>query len=140
MSVNRDKALSNSTTSNFVTALVVNGALLGVEVVGFLILKQKLWRIYSPRTVLPPPELVPAFLRQALADPISFSKRAPALPSGPAKWLPALLRYPAEDIVSYDSFHPRAAVLTRVLCRYIRMDLMRMHQFPMLSRHQVDEF
>lgn len=47
---------SNSTTRSFVTALVVNGALLGAEVLAFILLKQKLWRIYSPRTVLPPPQ------------------------------------------------------------------------------------
>jgi hypothetical protein len=58
MSVNRSQALSNNTTENFVSALVVNCALLGVEVGAFLILKQKLWRIYGPRTVLPPPECV----------------------------------------------------------------------------------
>jgi len=56
MSVDRNRALSSNTTSNFLTALVVNGALLGAEVGAFLILKQRLWRIYSPRTILPPPE------------------------------------------------------------------------------------
>ncbi|KAF9453915.1 DUF221-domain-containing protein [Macrolepiota fuliginosa MF-IS2] len=81
MSLDRDKALSSGTTSNFLTALVVNGALLGAEVVAFLILKQKLWRIYSPRTTLPPPD-----------------KRAPEFPSD-WRWLPALMRYPAEDII-----------------------------------------
>ncbi|KAF7782412.1 hypothetical protein Agabi119p4_1788 [Agaricus bisporus var. burnettii] len=80
--VDPGKALSSSTTRSFVTALVVNGALLGVEVLAFFLLKQKLWRIYGPRTVLPPPH-----------------KRAAALPSGIAKWLPALIRYPAEDII-----------------------------------------
>jgi hypothetical protein len=48
-------AVSSGTTRSFVTALVVNGALLGAEVLAFFFLKQKLWRIYSPRTVLPPP-------------------------------------------------------------------------------------
>ncbi|KXN90147.1 hypothetical protein AN958_04637 [Leucoagaricus sp. SymC.cos] len=82
MSVDRDQALSKGTTTNFLTALVVNGALLGAEVVAFLILKQKLRRIYSPRTVLPPPH-----------------KRAPAFPTGMYGWLPALIRYPTEDII-----------------------------------------
>lgn len=54
--VDPGKALSSSTTRSFVTALVVNGALLGVEVLAFFLLKQKLWRIYGPRTVLPPPQ------------------------------------------------------------------------------------
>jgi hypothetical protein len=38
------------------TALVTNAGLLTVEVGAFLILKQRLGRIYSPRTYLPPPE------------------------------------------------------------------------------------
>jgi calcium permeable stress-gated cation channel len=42
----------------FTTALVVNGALLCIEVGAFLILKEKLSRVYSPRTYLPPPEHV----------------------------------------------------------------------------------
>ncbi len=58
MSVTAEQASSNSTTKTFVTALVVNGGLLVVEVGAFLILKQKLGRIYSPRTYLPPPEFV----------------------------------------------------------------------------------
>ncbi|KXN90920.1 hypothetical protein AN958_03353 [Leucoagaricus sp. SymC.cos] len=58
MSVNRDQALSKGTTTNFLTALVVNGALLGAEVSAFLILKQKLQRIYSLRSVFPPPDII----------------------------------------------------------------------------------
>ncbi|KAJ3569623.1 hypothetical protein NP233_g4933 [Leucocoprinus birnbaumii] len=81
MSVDRTQALSNNTTNNFLSALVVNGALLGVEVGAFLILKKRLWRIYSPRTILPPPD-----------------KRAPQF-SGMVGWLPALIRYPTEDII-----------------------------------------
>jgi hypothetical protein len=56
MSLDSNQAQINNTTNNFLTALVVNGALLGAEVAAFLILKRKLWRIYSPRTKLPPPE------------------------------------------------------------------------------------
>jgi hypothetical protein len=57
MSINPDKANGNSNTSKtFLTALVANAALLVVEVGAFLILKQKLWRIYTPRAYLPPPE------------------------------------------------------------------------------------
>lgn len=75
------KKLNTSTTA-FVTALVVNFGLLLVEVGAFIVLKQKLWRIYSPRTVLPPPH-----------------KRAPELPPGPWKWIHALLISPPEDII-----------------------------------------
>ncbi|KAF5351925.1 hypothetical protein D9756_007456 [Leucocoprinus leucothites] len=82
MSIDRSHVLSSNTTSNFLTALVVNGALLGAEVGAFLILKQRLWRIYGPRTVLPPPD-----------------KRAPHFPAGMVNWLPALIRYPTEDII-----------------------------------------
>ncbi|KAF8160922.1 DUF221 family protein [Crassisporium funariophilum] len=80
--IDPQKALKNNSTNAFVTALAVNAGLLIVEVGAFLILKQKLWRIYSPRTVLPPPD-----------------KRATELPSGPWKWVPALLRMPPEDII-----------------------------------------
>ncbi|CAA7259132.1 unnamed protein product [Cyclocybe aegerita] len=82
MSVDREKALRSSTTTAFLTALAVNAGLLLVEVGAFLFLKQRLWRIYSPRTVLPPPD-----------------KRAVELPSGPWKWVPALLMMPPEDII-----------------------------------------
>jgi hypothetical protein len=72
----------NSSTAAFLTALVVNFGLLTVEVGAFIVLKRKLWRVYSPRTVLPPPD-----------------KRAPELPPGPWKWIPVLLTSPLEDII-----------------------------------------
>ncbi|KDR75323.1 hypothetical protein GALMADRAFT_226985 [Galerina marginata CBS 339.88] len=80
--IDPQKALKNNSTTAFLTALAVNGGLLLLEVGAFLVLKQRLWRIYSPRTVLPPP-----------------NKRAEELPSGPWKWIPALLTSPAEDII-----------------------------------------
>jgi hypothetical protein len=58
MSLSPDKLKSSNNTKTFITALVANGGLLIVEVVAFLILKQRLGRIYSPRTFLPPPEYV----------------------------------------------------------------------------------
>ncbi|KAL1744955.1 hypothetical protein HDZ31DRAFT_37437 [Schizophyllum fasciatum] len=81
MSASADKAAS-STDSSFLTALVVNAALLGVEVLAFVILKQKLQRIYYPRTYLPPPE-----------------RRSEHLPNGIFGWLPALIRAPTADII-----------------------------------------
>ncbi|TRM61312.1 hypothetical protein BD626DRAFT_406026 [Schizophyllum amplum] len=81
MSASADKAASSTDTS-FVTALVVNAALLAVEVGAFIILKQRLERIYYPRTFLPPPE-----------------KRSNELPKGVFGWLPALLRAPTADII-----------------------------------------
>ncbi|KIK66859.1 hypothetical protein GYMLUDRAFT_37938 [Collybiopsis luxurians FD-317 M1] len=71
-----------SSTQAFFTALIANTALLAVEVGLFLVLKERLKRIYSPRTYLPPSE-----------------KRSPKLPSGPWKWLPALVNSRAEDII-----------------------------------------
>ncbi|KAF9261249.1 DUF221 family protein [Marasmius fiardii PR-910] len=69
-------------TKSFVTALVANSALLGVEVAAFIILKAKLGRIYSPRTFLPPPD-----------------KRSQELPKGWWKWLPATLTSPTSEII-----------------------------------------
>ncbi|KAF8917993.1 hypothetical protein CPB85DRAFT_1284409 [Mucidula mucida] len=83
MSISADQVSKSNTTKTFVTALVVNGGLLLVEVGAFIILKQRLGRIYSPRTYLPPPSI----------------KRADELPKGVWKWLPALLLSPAEDII-----------------------------------------
>ncbi|PFH52049.1 hypothetical protein AMATHDRAFT_57827 [Amanita thiersii Skay4041] len=72
----------NNTSKSFAAALVTNTVLLALEVGIFVILKHKLWRIYSPRTYLPPPD-----------------KRAPELPSGPWKWLPSLVVSPDKDII-----------------------------------------
>lgn len=55
--VTAEKAASANTQS-FITALVVNSALLLVEVGAFTILQQHFKRVYSPRTYLPPPEYV----------------------------------------------------------------------------------
>lgn len=82
--INPSKAQSNSTNA-FVTALVVNASLLVVEVGAFVILKSKLWRIYMPRSQLPPPD-----------------KRATELPSGAWRWIPAVLNSPAEDIIHHN--------------------------------------
>ncbi|KAF5389147.1 hypothetical protein D9757_004969 [Collybiopsis confluens] len=73
--------VTNSTRA-FITALIANTALLGVEVGLFLFLKQRLKRIYSPRTYLPPPE-----------------KRSTEFPPGPWQWLPSLINSRAEDIM-----------------------------------------
>jgi calcium permeable stress-gated cation channel len=89
---------NNSTTKTFLTALVANGGLLAVEVGAFIILKQRLGRIYSPRTYLPPPECVCSLWRFHLRL-ILRRKRATELPKGVWKWLPTLLLSNAEDIV-----------------------------------------
>ncbi|TFK25546.1 DUF221-domain-containing protein [Coprinopsis marcescibilis] len=80
--IDPNKASQNNSTKAFLTALVVNFGLLFVEVGAFIILKQKLWRIYSPRAYLPPPD-----------------KRAQELPSGPWRWIPALIKTPSKDII-----------------------------------------
>ncbi|KAJ3732412.1 DUF221 family protein [Lentinula guzmanii] len=71
-----------TSTQSFVAAVVANSALLLIEVGLFTALKQRLERIYSPRTYLPPPD-----------------KQSPKLPPGPWKWLPAVLNSRAEDII-----------------------------------------
>ncbi|KAJ7141507.1 hypothetical protein C8R44DRAFT_604374 [Mycena epipterygia] len=81
MSVTAAQA-SSSSTKTFLTALVANGGLLVVEVGAFLVLKNRLGRIYSPRTYLPPPD-----------------KRAQELPAGVWRWLPALLVEDPKDII-----------------------------------------
>jgi hypothetical protein len=48
----------NITSRAFITAIVTNAALLAVQVGVFVVLKQKLGRIYSPRSFLPPVECV----------------------------------------------------------------------------------
>ncbi|KAI0790073.1 hypothetical protein C8Q75DRAFT_139060 [Abortiporus biennis] len=72
----------NLNSETFLTALVTNAAILGVELVVFIILKHRLTRIYEPRTYLPPPE-----------------KRAVDLPSGPWKWLLAIIAVPTQDVL-----------------------------------------
>ncbi|KAG8704282.1 hypothetical protein FRC09_003650 [Ceratobasidium sp. 395] len=56
MSIDPNKAeSSNNSSQTFGTAFVTNIALLGIQVGAFVVLKKKLKRIYSPRSVLPPP-------------------------------------------------------------------------------------
>ncbi|KAF7315698.1 hypothetical protein MIND_00085400 [Mycena indigotica] len=74
---------TSNSTKTFVTALVANGALLAAEIAAFVILKNRLGRIYSPRTYLPPP-----------------AKRAHKLPAGVWRWFPALLVEDATDIIA----------------------------------------
>jgi Late exocytosis, associated with Golgi transport len=57
MSVSAEQVTRN-TTQSFVTALVTNVILLGVQVGVFSTLKRRLERIYAPRTFLLPPEYV----------------------------------------------------------------------------------
>jgi hypothetical protein len=52
----------NYSAQAFISALVTNAVLLAVQVGVFVILKQKLPRIYNPRTFLPPPEYVASSL------------------------------------------------------------------------------
>ncbi|KAE9399448.1 DUF221-domain-containing protein [Gymnopus androsaceus JB14] len=77
-----DPSSVTTSTKSFFSAVIGSTALLLIEVSLFLLLKQRLERIYSPRTYLPPPE-----------------KRSPKLPPGPWKWLPDILNSRAEDII-----------------------------------------
>lgn len=96
----------NSSTAAFLTALVVNFGLLTVEVGAFIVLKRKLWRVYSPRTVLPPPD-----------------KRAPELPPGPWKWIPVLLTSPLEDIIHKNGLDALVLMNRAVYMQLISIDL-----------------
>ncbi|KAL0946485.1 hypothetical protein HGRIS_012702 [Hohenbuehelia grisea] len=101
MSIDPNKVKSgdtNSAATAFVTALVTNAALLTVEVGIFLILKTRLYRIYSPRTYLPPPD-----------------KRADKLPSGPWRWIPAVINSPLPDIIHKNGLD------AYMFMRYLRM-------------------
>jgi hypothetical protein len=51
MSVPADAA--NKSTQTFVTALVVNAAVAGIEVGVFMLIRRKFKKIYEPRTFLP---------------------------------------------------------------------------------------
>ncbi|KAF8606373.1 DUF221-domain-containing protein [Ceratobasidium sp. AG-I] len=83
MSIDPAKAQSpNNSSRTFGTAFVTNIALLAIQVGAFVVLKNKLYRIYSPRTTLPPP-----------------NKRAVELPKGPWRWLPTVIFAPSEDII-----------------------------------------
>ncbi|KAH6914205.1 DUF221 family protein [Coprinopsis sp. MPI-PUGE-AT-0042] len=80
--IDPNKAAQANSTNAFVTALVLNAGLLVAEVGAFIILKSRLQKVYTPRTYLPPPD-----------------KRATTLPSGPWKWLPALIFTPSQEII-----------------------------------------
>ncbi|KDQ59601.1 hypothetical protein JAAARDRAFT_153575 [Jaapia argillacea MUCL 33604] len=82
MSAVSSSSANKSTSQTFITALVTNAGLLLIEVGAFTILKQRLGRIYTPRTYLPPPE-----------------KRSNELPKGPWRWIPATLFTPSRDII-----------------------------------------
>lgn len=53
VSSSQAEGLSSQT---FVTALVTNASILGIELAAFIFLKHRLSRIYEPRAYLPPPE------------------------------------------------------------------------------------
>lgn len=91
----------SSSSQTFLTALVTNAAILGVELVAFIVLKHKLTRIYEPRSYLPPPEYVLASFQSSLCILISVrcSKRASVLPNGPWRWLFAIIAIPTQDVV-----------------------------------------
>ncbi|KAF7376421.1 hypothetical protein MSAN_00057600 [Mycena sanguinolenta] len=83
MSLTAAQVNNSNNTKTFVTALVANGGLLVVEVAAFVVLKNRLGRIYSPRTFLPPP-----------------AKRAHELPVSWWRWLPALLVESPRDVIN----------------------------------------
>lgn len=48
--------LSGQSTQTFITALVLNLAIAGAEVVAFMLIRKKFKKIYEPRTYLVPPK------------------------------------------------------------------------------------
>ncbi|GJJ07100.1 hypothetical protein Clacol_001300 [Clathrus columnatus] len=74
---------TSKTTQTFVTSLVTNTILLGVEVIAFSYLKDNLSRVYTPRTYLPPPE-----------------KRAEELPPGRWRWILSVGFASSTDIIN----------------------------------------
>ncbi|KAJ7747247.1 DUF221 family protein [Mycena metata] len=99
MSVTATQAQDTSrSTQTFLTSLVANGGLLAVEVAAFVILKNRLGRIYSPRTFLPPP-----------------AKRAQELPKGFWRWFPALMVEDAKDII------PKNGLDAYMFLRFLKM-------------------
>ncbi|CAK5265567.1 unnamed protein product [Mycena citricolor] len=96
--VTQSSVNSSNSTQTFLTSLVVNGTLLAVEVIAFVILKSRLGRIYSPRTYLPPP-----------------AKRAQALPPGWWRWVPALLVQDPQEIIQKNGLD------AYMLLRYLRL-------------------
>ncbi|KAF8529554.1 DUF221 family protein [Hysterangium stoloniferum] len=73
---------TGKTTETFITALITNSSFLAVELIAFTFLKNRLSRIYTPRTYLPPPD-----------------KRAAELPRGRWRWILAVATAPATDII-----------------------------------------
>ncbi|KAJ7187941.1 DUF221 family protein [Mycena filopes] len=98
MSVTASQLQTSNSSKSFLTALVANGGLLIVEVAAFVILKNRLGRIYSPRTYLPPPE-----------------KRAQELPKGFWRWFPALMVEDASEII------PKNGLDAYMLLRFLKM-------------------
>ncbi|KAL5631731.1 hypothetical protein ACGC1H_007289 [Rhizoctonia solani] len=111
MSIDPAKATSaNNSSRTFGTAFVTNIALLAIQVGGFVILKKKFDRIYSPRTILPP-----------------LHKRTAELPSGPWKWLPAVIFAPAEDIIRKNGLD------AYLFIRFLRLMIMIFGAFTLIS-------
>lgn len=101
VSSSQAEGLSSQT---FVTALVTNASILGIELAAFIFLKHRLSRIYEPRAYLPPPEYAFIFtlslsFRLRIIYITLPRKRAIDLPPGPWKWLLAIFAVPTSDVV-----------------------------------------
>lgn len=81
MSANTQGAHSTS-TQTFLSALILNSVICGVEIVVFMILRPKFKKVYQPRSYLP------------VRD-----RRSEALPSSFFGWLPAIFKADPEQII-----------------------------------------
>jgi hypothetical protein len=106
MSTTPGKATStaNNSVQSFLTALVINAGALALEAAAFTYLHRKYARIYSPRSFLPPPRCIinNNNMERHLGLLIFwlYSKRSAALPLGFFRWIPAVIKAPAKEMVS----------------------------------------
>lgn len=75
----------SASTATFVTALVFNAAVFGIEFVIFTLLRPYFKAIYEPLTYTPPPSCVPSFFLFSLSN-FSTSKRAQPLSNSIFLW------------------------------------------------------
>lgn len=77
-------AAGSKSTQTFITALILNSAIAGAEILGWLLIRRYFPRIFQPRAILPPE-----------------GKRTKSLPQGIISVIPAILLADDEDTISY---------------------------------------
>ncbi|KNF00171.1 hypothetical protein PSTG_06581 [Puccinia striiformis f. sp. tritici PST-78] len=84
MSASSDEAHSTS-NQTFLSALVINSLVAGVEIIGFIILRRYFRKVYQPRSYLPNP-----------------TKRSEPLSSGWISWIPQIIMADDEQIIHHN--------------------------------------